>query len=133
MCSVPYGWIHAHTLTPVAQRPDVKELLKHKFISKAKKTSSLVDWISKYRKYMETRNPNDDSDDSSDEEECVVVAHVPARRLTPVFVCLQTHSRVGRPWLGLWHHQGGAGSLGSCRVEQSHPEDPSGDDPKQPG
>eukprot|EP00045_Choanoeca_perplexa_P009222 m.88051 g.88051 ORF g.88051 m.88051 type:complete len:397 (+) comp14805_c0_seq2:273-1463(+) len=52
-----------------AKRPDVKDLLKHKFVTKAKKTSSLVDWISKYRKYKDSRNPDDSSDDSSDEDE----------------------------------------------------------------
>eukprot|EP00730_Choanoeca_flexa_P017398 TRINITY_DN8377_c0_g1_i1.p1 TRINITY_DN8377_c0_g1~~TRINITY_DN8377_c0_g1_i1.p1 ORF type:complete len:396 (+),score=130.86 TRINITY_DN8377_c0_g1_i1:151-1338(+) len=54
-----------------AQRPPVAELMKHKFISKAKKTSSLVDWITKYRKYKENRDPLDDSDSSSDEEDPV--------------------------------------------------------------
>jgi serine/threonine-protein kinase 24/25/MST4 len=50
-------------------RPTVKDLLKHKFIAKAKKTSHLVEWIARYRKWKENRKPGDsDSDSSSDEE-----------------------------------------------------------------
>jgi len=49
-----------------AGRPGVKDLMKHKFITKAKKTSNLIDLIDKYRKWVD--NGGHDSDSSSDEE-----------------------------------------------------------------
>lgn len=49
-----------------AQRPTVKDLLKHKFVTKAKKTGILVDWITKYRKWKDNKKPGDDDDSSSD-------------------------------------------------------------------
>jgi serine/threonine-protein kinase 24/25/MST4 len=49
------------------QRPTVKELLKHKFIAKAKKTSYLVELIDRHRKWKEGGGKDDsDSDDDSD-------------------------------------------------------------------
>lgn len=50
------------------QRPTVKELLKNKFLAKAKKTSSLIDLIDKYRKWKDNGGKEDsDSDDSGNE------------------------------------------------------------------
>jgi len=49
-----------------AERADVKSLLKHKFITKAKKTSNLVDLIDKYRSWVD--NGGHDSDSSSEDE-----------------------------------------------------------------
>eukprot|EP01129_Flabellula_baltica_P015673 TRINITY_DN8067_c0_g1_i1.p1 TRINITY_DN8067_c0_g1~~TRINITY_DN8067_c0_g1_i1.p1 ORF type:complete len:395 (-),score=125.25 TRINITY_DN8067_c0_g1_i1:49-1233(-) len=46
-------------------RPSVKELLKHKFISKAKKTSSLVELIDRKQRWDQWRN-NDGNDDQDD-------------------------------------------------------------------
>jgi len=50
-----------------ALRPTVKDLMKHKFITKAKKTSNLIDLIDKYRKWVD--NGGHDSDSSSDEDQ----------------------------------------------------------------
>ena len=50
-----------------ALRPSVKDLMKHKFITKAKKTSNLIDLIDKYRKWVD--NGGHDSDSSSDDED----------------------------------------------------------------
>jgi len=48
-------------------RPSVKDLLKHKFIAKAKKNSYLVELIERYRKWKEAGGQDDsDSDDDSD-------------------------------------------------------------------
>lgn len=49
-----------------SERPTVPDLLKHKFILKAKKTSNLIDLIEKHRKWVE--GGGHDSDSSSDEE-----------------------------------------------------------------
>eukprot|EP00051_Salpingoeca_urceolata_P026986 m.479559 g.479559 ORF g.479559 m.479559 type:complete len:402 (-) comp21505_c0_seq1:228-1433(-) len=51
-----------------AHRPTTKELLKHKFITKAKKTSHLVDLIDRFRKWQEAGGEEDESDSDSDEE-----------------------------------------------------------------
>lgn len=52
------------------QRPTIKELLKHKFIAKAKKTSALVEYIDKYRKWKSTHTdePEDDNEDEDEDE-----------------------------------------------------------------
>ncbi|EDQ89375.1 uncharacterized protein MONBRDRAFT_37090 [Monosiga brevicollis MX1] len=64
-----------------ADRPTVSDLLKHKFITKAKKTSALVDWITRYRKWREKKaagNDDDSSDDSSDDEAPMPAAEAPS-------------------------------------------------------
>lgn len=55
-----------------ANRPTTKDLLKHKFIQKAKKTSHLIDLIERYRKWKEnggTDSGSSDSESDSDKEE----------------------------------------------------------------
>jgi serine/threonine-protein kinase 24/25/MST4 len=54
----------------LAQRPTVKDLLKHKFIAKAKKNSYLMELIERYRKWKEGGG-KDDSDDDSDSDKFV--------------------------------------------------------------
>eukprot|EP00042_Codosiga_hollandica_P019237 m.58846 g.58846 ORF g.58846 m.58846 type:complete len:412 (+) comp49201_c0_seq2:264-1499(+) len=50
-------------------RPTVKDLLKHKFIAKAKKTSYLTELIDRHRKWKEAGGKDDSSsDDDSDKE-----------------------------------------------------------------
>lgn len=50
-------------------RPTAKELLKHRFIQKAKKTSFLQDLIDRHRQWKaEHPNSDDDSDDSEEED-----------------------------------------------------------------
>lgn len=49
-----------------ANRPTTQQLLKHKFITKAKKTSYLVELIDRYRKWVDGGGKADES--SSDEE-----------------------------------------------------------------
>lgn len=49
------------------ERPTAKELLKHKFIKSAKKTSSLTELIEKLHRYKQV--VGSDSDDDSEEEE----------------------------------------------------------------
>ena len=46
------------------QRPTARELLKNKWITKAKKTSYLVDLIDKYKRYK-----NEHRDEASDDDE----------------------------------------------------------------
>ena len=53
------------------QRPTAKDLLKHKFILKAKKTSYLVELIERYRKWKEAGGKDDSS--SSDSEKLVMI------------------------------------------------------------
>jgi len=48
------------------QRPTAKELLKHPFIKKAKKTSCLVDLIDRLRTWKSQGNHDSDSDDDED-------------------------------------------------------------------
>lgn len=50
-----------------ANRPTVKDLLKHKFILRAKKNSCLVDLIDKYNKWKENGGVDSSSDDSDKE------------------------------------------------------------------
>ncbi len=53
----------------VLQRPSTKDVMKHKFIAKAKKTSYLVDLIDRYRKWVENGGTASSSeDDDSDKE-----------------------------------------------------------------
>jgi serine/threonine-protein kinase 24/25/MST4 len=50
------------------ERPTTKELLKHKLITKAKKTSMLQDLIETYRKWVDGGGHDSSSDDESDKE-----------------------------------------------------------------
>mmetsp|Transcript_145414 Transcript_145414/g.205870 ORF Transcript_145414/g.205870 Transcript_145414/m.205870 type:complete len:403 (+) Transcript_145414:32-1240(+) len=52
-----------------ANRPTTKELKKHKFITKAKKTSALVDLIDKYRRWVDNGGQASSSDEDSDKED----------------------------------------------------------------
>ena len=47
------------------QRQNAKDLLKHRFIKAAKKTSILVELIDKHRRWKELHGDNDDSDEES--------------------------------------------------------------------
>ena len=58
--------LRSSSLIRLSQRPTVAELLKHKFIAKAKKTSFLVELIERYRKWKEGGGKDDSS--SSDSE-----------------------------------------------------------------
>jgi len=52
-----------------ANRPTAKQLLKHKFVAKAKKPSYLIDLIERYRKWKENGGKADsDSDSDSDDD-----------------------------------------------------------------
>lgn len=51
-----------------ANRPTCKQLLKAKFITKAKKTHNLVDLIDRYRKWIDNGGADDESDSSDDEK-----------------------------------------------------------------
>ncbi len=61
------------------QRPTVKDLLKNKWIAKAKKTSYLTELIERHRKWKEAGGKDDDSD--SDDSDKVYVPPV----VGPVF------------------------------------------------
>jgi serine/threonine-protein kinase 24/25/MST4 len=50
-------------------RPTTKELRKHKFVTKAKKTSCLVDLIDKYRRWVDNGGQASSSDEDSDKED----------------------------------------------------------------
>ena len=53
----------------ILQRPTAKQLLKHKFVAKAKKPSYLIDLIERYRKWKENGGKADsDSDSDSDDD-----------------------------------------------------------------
>ncbi len=52
-----------------AQRPTSKELLKHKFIQKAKKNSYLLDLIERYKKWKEGGGKADEDSDGSDDSD----------------------------------------------------------------
>lgn len=54
-------------------RPTTKELLKHKFIVKSKKTSFLVELIDKYKRWVDNGGHASSSDDDSDKEYVVLV------------------------------------------------------------
>ena len=48
------------------QRPSARELLRHKFIKHAKKTSCLVDLIDRYKRWKASgENSDSDSEDTS--------------------------------------------------------------------
>lgn len=47
----------------------MKDLLKHKFIAKAKKTSALVEYIEKYRKWKANKTDDGDGSDSDEDKE----------------------------------------------------------------
>jgi serine/threonine-protein kinase 24/25/MST4 len=46
----------------VFQRPTAKELLRHKFIMRAKRNNHLMDMIDRYKKWSLTHTNEDDSD-----------------------------------------------------------------------
>jgi transposase-like protein len=48
------------------QRPTAKELLKHRFIQKAKKTTFLVEVVERFRAWR-TKHPKSDDESDSDE------------------------------------------------------------------
>jgi serine/threonine-protein kinase 24/25/MST4 len=50
-----------------AQRPTAKELLKHRFIKTAKKTSFLLEIIERYRRFTTICHEDDNSDDDEDD------------------------------------------------------------------
>ena len=50
----------------ILQRPTAKDLLKHQFIRKAKKTAYLVDLIEKYRQWKASGGGQDDDSSDSD-------------------------------------------------------------------
>ncbi|XP_046853361.1 serine/threonine-protein kinase 26-like [Xenia sp. Carnegie-2017] len=49
-------------------RPSARDLLKHKFIRMAKKTSYLIEYIDRYKKYREVHRDDDENGDSSGDE-----------------------------------------------------------------
>jgi len=50
-------------------RPTVKDLLKHPFIKKAKKTSYLLDIVERYKKWKDNGGQDDDSEEGDDDDE----------------------------------------------------------------
>jgi len=50
-----------------AQRPSAKDLLKHRFIHRAKKTSFLVELVDRYKHWRVTHPDSDDDADDSDQ------------------------------------------------------------------
>jgi hypothetical protein len=79
-----------------AQRPTVKDLLKHKFVSKAKKNSHLVEWITRYRKWKESRKPGENEEDSdSSDEEAYVVCVCSVVRCDASEEVFEAHGRIG--------------------------------------
>jgi len=50
-------------------RPTTRDLKKHKFVAKAKKTSCLVDLIDKYRRWVDNGGVASSSDEDSDKED----------------------------------------------------------------
>ena len=55
-----------YTFFTFQQRPTAKELLKHPFIRKAKKTAYLVDLIEKYRNWKAQGGGQEEEDSDSD-------------------------------------------------------------------
>lgn len=60
----------------ITQRPTAKQLLKHKFVTKTKKASYLIDLIERYRKWKENGGKASESEDDSDDEKYARVAFV---------------------------------------------------------
>eukprot|EP01147_Barroeca_monosierra_P010868 gene10868-2943_t len=56
------------------KRPTAKQLLKHKFVTKTKKASYLIDLIERYRKWKENGGKASESEDDSDDEKYARVA-----------------------------------------------------------
>ena len=51
------------------QRPSAKDLLKHRFISKGKKTSFLTELVDRYKQWKISHPDSDDDADDSDKYE----------------------------------------------------------------
>jgi len=50
------------------QRPSAKDLLKHRFIQRAKKTAFLADLVERYKQWRVTHRDSDDDDDADSEQ-----------------------------------------------------------------
>ncbi|EXJ75694.1 STE/STE20/YSK protein kinase [Cladophialophora psammophila CBS 110553] len=59
------------------ERPSAKELLKHPFVKKAKKTTYLTELIERNERYMATRGSRTSDDEEEDEEPVRPAAHRP--------------------------------------------------------
>ena len=57
-------------------RPTAKELMKHRFIRNAKKTSCLVELIDKYKRWKTQQTADPDSSSSGDEENNMEVSFI---------------------------------------------------------
>jgi len=50
------------------QRPSAKDLLKHRFIVRAKKTAFLAELVERYKQWRVTHPESDDDDDADSEQ-----------------------------------------------------------------